>query len=278
MQKLRFLSLALLAISLTAAAQTTKIDVKKGQKYKVESTTHQNSSAEVMGQTMENNTDSKSTMLYEILTAGQNGISLQSTVTKMTVTASAMGQDLSYDSDKTDNAGPLADILSPLLNKPNTLQLDDKGVITKQDQEASSTQSALTGGTTATVTTDLFIPALIGKELKAGDSFTDTFTVKKEKYDSRDSGTYTVKAIENGLATISYAGTQVINAVLEQMGMEMNSYSNNNVKSDLYVDIKTGLVLLKSSTVESSTTIEAGGMSIPATGKTVINVKVSPDK
>lgn len=58
----------------------------------------------------------------------------------------------------------------------------------------------------------------------------------------------------------------------------MNSYSNNNVKSDLYVDIKTGLVLLKSSTVESSTTIEAGGMSIPATGKTVINVKVSPDK
>lgn len=207
MQKLRFLSLALLAISLTAAAQTTKIDVKKGQKYKVESTTRQNSSAEVMGQTMENNTDSKTTMLYEILTAGQDGISLQSTVTKMTVTASAMGQDLSYDSDKTDNAGPLADILSPLLNKPNTLQLDDKGVITKQDQEASSTQSALTGGTTATVTTDLFIPALIGKELKAGDSFTDTFTVKKEKYDSRDSGTYTVKAIENGLATISYTGT-----------------------------------------------------------------------
>lgn len=278
MQKFRFLSLALLAASLTATAQTTKIDVQKGQKYKVENSTKLSSAAEVMGQTMENNTDSKSTTLFEILATGQDGINLQSTVTKMTVTASAMGQDMSYDSDKTDNSGPLADMLSAMLNKANTLQLNDKGLITKQDQEGNSTQSALTNGAAVTVTTDLFIPALIGKELKAGDSFADTFSVKKEKYDSRDSGTYTVKAIENGLATISYSGTQVVNAIIEQMGMEMNSYSNNTVKSDLYVDTKTGLVLLKSSVIESSTTVDVAGMSIPATGKTIINVKVSPEK
>lgn len=153
-----------------------------------------------------------------------------------------------------------------------------KGVITKQDMNTDATQAALTNGGIETTSTDLFIPALIGKELKTGDSFTDTFSVKKEKYDSRDSGTYIVKAIENGLATISYTGTQVINTVLEQMGMEMNSYSNNNVKSDLYVDIKTGLLLLKSSVIESSTTIDVAGMSIPATGKTIINIKVSPEK
>ncbi len=278
MQKFSFFSLALLAASLTGTAQTTKIDVQKGQKYKVENSTKQSSSAEVMGQTMENNSDSKTITLFEILTTGQEGINLQSTVTKMAITASAMGQEMSFDSDKTDNSGPLADMLAAVLNKPNTLQLNEKGVITKQDQEGSSTSSALTGGNTATITTDLFIPALIGKELKVGDSFTDTFSVKKEKYDSRDSGTYTVKAIENGLATISYSGTQVVNAAIEQMGMEMNTYSNNIVKSDLYVDIKTGLLLLKSSVIESNTTVDAAGMSIPATGKTIINIKVSPDK
>jgi uncharacterized protein YfiM (DUF2279 family) len=278
MQKISFFSLAFLAASLMGTAQTTKIDVQKGQKYLVESSTKLTSSAEVMGQTMENNTDSKSTTRYEILATGQEGINLQSTVTKMTVAASAMGQEMSYDSDKADNTGPLAEVVAAILNKPNILQLNDKGVITKQDQEGNSTMSALTGGNTASVTTDLFIPALIGKELKAGDSFTDTFSVKKEKYDSRDSGTYTVKAIENGLATISYTGTQVVNAAMEQMGMEMNTYSNNIVKSDLYVDIKTGLVLLKSSVIESNTTVDAAGMTIPATGKTIINVKVSPDK
>lgn len=278
MQKFRFLSLALLAASLTATAQTTKIDVQKGQKYKVENTTTMSSSAEVMGQTMENNTDSKTITLFEIMTTGQEGIHLQSTVTKITITASAMGQEMSYDSDKTDNTGPLAEVVGATLNKPNLLQLNDKGVITKQDQEGNNVQSAMTGGNTATVTTDLFIPALIGKELKVGDSFTDTFSVKREKYDSRDSGMYTVKAIDNGLATISYTGTQVVNAAMEQMGMEMNTYSNNSVKSDLYVDIKTGLVLLKSSVIESNTTVDAAGMSIPATGKTIINVKVSPEK
>lgn len=278
MQKISFFSLALLAASLTATAQLTKIDVQKGQKYLVENSTKLTSSAEVMGQTMENNTDSKFTTRYEILATGQEGINLQSTVTKMTVNASAMGQEMSFDSDKTDNSVPLADMLTAVLNKPNTLQLNEKGVITKQDPEGNSASSALTGGNTATITTELFIPALIGKELKTGDSFTDTFSVKKEKYDSRDSGTYTVKAIENGLATISYSGTQVINAAVEQMGMEMNTYSNNTVKSDLYVDIKTGLVLLKSSVIESNTTVDAAGMSIPATGKTIINIKVSPDK
>jgi hypothetical protein len=278
MQKISFFSLALLAASLTGTAQTTKIDVQKGQKYKVENSTKQSSSAEVMGQTMENNSDSKTTTLFEILAAGQEGINLQSTVTKMAITASAMGQEMSFDSDKTDNTGPLADMLSGMVNKPNNVQLNDKGLIIKQDEEGNSASSALTGGNTATITTDLFIPALIGKELKVGDSFTDTFSVKKEKYDSRDSGTYTVKAIENGLATISYSGTQVVNAAIEQMGMEMNTYSNNTVKSDLYVDIKTGLLLLKSSIIESNTTVDAAGMSIPATGKTIINIKVSPDK
>ena len=278
MQKFTFLSLALLGASLTATAQLTKIDVQKGQKYKVENTTKMSSAAEVMGQTMENNTDSKTITLFEILTTGQEGIHLQSTVTKITITASAMGQEMSYDSDKTDNTGPLAEVVGATLNKPNLLQLNDKGVITKQDQEGNNVQSAMTGGNTATVTTDLFIPALIGKELKVGDSFSDTFSVKKEKYDSRDSGLYTVKAIDNGLATISYSGTQVVNAAMEQMGMEMNTYSNNTVKSDLYVDIKTGLVLLKSSVIESNTTVDAAGMSIPATGKTIINIKVSPDK
>lgn len=252
--------------------------MQKGQKYKVENSTTMSSSAEVMGQTMENNTDSKTITLFEILTTGQEGIHLQSTVTKITITASAMGQEMSYDSDKADNTGPLAEVVGATLNKPNLLQLNDKGVITKQDQEGNNVQSAMTGGNTATVTTDLFIPALIGKELKVGDSFSDTFSVKKEKYDSRDSGLYTVKAIDNGLATISYSGTQVVNAAMEQMGMEMNTYSNNTVKSDLYVDIKTGLVLLKSSVIESNTTVDAAGMSIPATGKTIINIKVSPDK
>ncbi len=53
--------------SFIAAGQSTKIAVQKGQKYMVETTTKLSTSAEVMGQTMENNNDSKSTTVYEIM-------------------------------------------------------------------------------------------------------------------------------------------------------------------------------------------------------------------
>ncbi len=280
MQKFMFTSLAVLAVgTFSVAAQQTKIDVQKGQKYMVETTTKLTNSAEVMGQTMETNSDSKSTTVYEILGAGQDGINLQSTITKMLANVSMMGQSMSFDSDKKDNEGPIADVLSKMVNKAKALTLDTKGTITKQDATEDGMQASMMGaGGGNEAYTELFIPALIGKELKTGDSYSDVGTVKKEKYDSRDSGTYKITAIENGVASVSYTGTQVVSMVMEQMGMEMTNNSNNIVKSELQVDVKTGLVLAKASVVESTSNIEAGGMQIPATGKTITTIKVSPAK
>ncbi len=116
----------------------------------------------------------------------------------------------------------------------------------------------------------------MGKELKTGESFTDIVTIKKEKFDSRDSGTYKITAIENGVVSISYTGTQVLSLVMEQMGMEMMMNSNNVVKSEIQMDIKTGLVLVKATVLESSANIDAGGMTIPSNGKTITTINVSP--
>jgi hypothetical protein len=278
---MQFIKTGLLAISLTGAvslmAQPVKIGVMTGQKYKVETTTKVNSSAEVMGQTMENNIDSKNTTLYEIKGAGQDGIALQATITNMAVTANAMGQEMSFDSDKKDNSGPMADMLTTKINKAKSITLDTKGSITKQDAEEESSQAAMMGlGDANSTTVELFLPALVGRDLKAGDSFTDVGSVKKEKFSSRDSGTYKITAIENGVASISYTGTQVVNSTMEQMGMEMTNNSNNIVKTELQVDVTTGLILLKASVIESTVSIEAAGMTIPASGKTTVTSKITP--
>jgi hypothetical protein len=124
--------------------------------------------------------------------------------------------------------------------------------------------------------TELYIPVLIGKELKTGDSFTDTSSSSKEKYSSRDSGTYTVKEVENGVANISYSGTQVINTVMEQMGMEMTSTIKNKIATEMQVDIKTGMVIIKATVTDSDATTDAGGMTFPSTGKIITTVKISP--
>jgi Family of unknown function (DUF6263) len=278
MQQIKFPVLAAgLLFSLTALAQTSKIDVQIGQKFKVETSTKLNSSADVMGQTMENNTDTKTTAIYEILGAGQDGIKLKNTITTMKVEASAMGQNMSFDSDKKDNEGPLADALSKLVNKPTEIILDTKGTIVKKDAaEESGAMGMMGGGNGNETATELIIPVLIGKEIKVGDSFSDKGAVKKEKYESRDSGTYTITAINNEVASISYTGTQFISAVMEQMGMEMTTSSSNTVKSELQMNIGTGLVIAKATVIESSVSIDAAGMTIPATGKTITTIKISP--
>lgn len=277
---MQFIKTGLFAISLTGAvslmAQPVKIGVMAGQKYKVETTTKVNSSAEVMGQTMENNIDSKNTTVYEIKGSGQDGLALEATITNMAVTANAMGQEMSFDSDKKDNSGPMAEMLTPRINKAKSIILDTKGNITKQDAEEESSQAAMLGLSDANATTvELFLPVLVGRELKVGDSFPDAGFVKKEKYNSRDSGVYRITAIENGVASISYTGTQVINATMEQMGMEMTNNSNNTVKTEMQVDVNTGVVLLKASVIESSVSIEAAGMTIPASGKTTLTSKIT---
>lgn len=278
---MQFIKSGLLVLSLSGAvsvmAQTVQLGVQTGQKYKVESTVKVNSSAQVMGQSMENNIDTKSNTVYEIKGAGQDGISLSATITNMVVSANTMGQEMSFDSDKKDNSGPMADMLSPKINKAKSITLDTKGTIVKMDASGEDGQSAMMGlGDANASAIDLFVPALVGRNLKVGDSFVDVGTVKKEKYDSRDSGTYTITAIDNNVASISYTGTQAVVTTMEQMGMEMTSTSSNIVKTELQVDVRTGLVLAKASVIESNVSIDAAGMTIPATGKTIMTTKVTP--
>jgi hypothetical protein len=258
-------------------AQQTNIAVQKGQKYRAESTLKTNSSAEVMGQSMETTADNTSITVYEITAVSENELNLQVTITKLQASTSAMGQEMSYDSDKKDNSGPLADILGAKINKPEIIVLDEKGHITKRDENNENQQGQMMGMNNFNATSiDLFVPALIGKELKAGESFTDISTSKKEKYSSRDSGTYTITAIENGIASVSYSGTQEIVATIEQMGMEMISNSNNIVKAEMQVEVKTGLVVAKATVIESNVSVDISGMTIPTTGKTITTLKITP--
>ena len=138
------LSLSLLGI-ITGFSQPTKIDIQKGQKYQVETTNKTTSSAEVMGQTMETLIDSKTITLVEVMNNNSDGTDLQSTATKVLLTSSMMGQDMSFDSDKQDNEGPMAEGLSKLLNKPRAISIDSKGTITKQEIIESDMQWILTG-------------------------------------------------------------------------------------------------------------------------------------
>jgi hypothetical protein len=275
MQKMRWLLIGLFMTITATGFSQMKINVKTGDKYKVQSALNIASTASVMGQSMETLVDVKSNTTYEIAAITSDGIDLQSTITKMDAKTSAMGQESNFDSEKDNNSGPLSDLLSAMINKTNNLSVNNKGVIIKQNKDDNAAALAsLTGGGTET-TIELFVPVLVGKELKIGDSFPDSSSVTGEKNSSKTSGTYTIKSIEKEVINILYTGTETSSSTIEQMGMEMIKNSNNKVTADIKVDKETGLVVEKASVTETNDTIEVSGMSIPATGKTTLTIKVS---
>lgn len=267
------------AESLQPAQQNSAgIQVKAGQKFSVESSIKLTSAVEAMGQTMETNADTKSTIVYEVINTGSDVIEMQKTLTKLAVNASMMGQETNYNSDKDDNSEKLKEMFGNRINKAEGVTIDNKGKIIKQEETASASNPIIemTGIASISSATELFIPDLVGKELKAGESISSISEIKIEKYSSRDSGIYKIHTVENGIASISYSGTQLVMAVIEQMGMEVNSTSNNIVKSELQVDIKTGLVLAKATVTDTNISFEVMGMQVPATGKVISTITAKP--
>lgn len=250
--------------SLNSFSQQIKIQVKKGEKYQVVSSTKTTSIAEVMGQSMESKADNSSTTVYEVRDVEDAEIKLESKITQMKVTAEAMGQSTEFDSDKTDNSGPGSEEMAAMLNQPRTVKLDKKGTITKQDAPENAGTMAMMGMNTGSESAiDLFVPALVGVELKIGSTYPESTEATAEKISTKNTGSYTVTGIDKGIATISYAGTTVVKGQMEQMGQEMDMTSTSAVKSELKLDIASGRVLSKSLTSDGDMTIEAAGMSIP---------------
>ena len=278
---MKTLKLAVFALGLTISfggnAQT-KIVITKGQKFTVESSVKSNSVAEVMGQSMETIMNSDNTTQYEIKDIDKDEIKITSTLTKISAYTSAMGQEGKYDSEKSDNSGELADILGKNLNKPRKIVMDPSGNIKKQDEDnmINSGGIAAISNSANSTTTEMYIPELIGRSLNIGDSIPYIGETKSEKSNTKDSGTYRITAVENGLASISYTGTRDIVTSIEQMGMEMQVTGTNAVKTELQMDINTGLVLVKATVIDMNLSIDAGGMLIPVTGKTVTTTKVTP--
>ncbi len=265
------------ALLLTSTIFAQKLPVNSGQKFQVVTKTSSTTNIEVMGQSMENSSTSEFTTIYQVKSAADEGASIVSTISKIKMNASAMGQEMSYDSEKKDNEGPLADGMGGFVNKDKNVSLDAKGNVVKEDKLEGEDQLSMSGLALGK-TSDFLSPALIGKEFKAGATWDDSTTTKSDKGSTTNVGTYTVKSVENGVATIEYAGTQKGTTTSEQMGQEITSTMANKVSSVIKADAKTGLITEKNSVIDVNVTAEASGMTIPVTGKITMNSVVTEVK
>jgi hypothetical protein len=267
----------------TVNAQKITLNVNKGQKYSINTTTKMNNSAEVMGQTMETNVSSTTVGTAEITDVKEKAFDVTEVVSKMQSSMSMMGQEMNYDSDKKDNNEKVADIYEKMLNKPKSYTIGLDGFIIKENTpiikekegEDEMNPMAMFGGSgVAASGVSIYLPSVLNKDLAVGFTWMDS-TTTKGKMSTKAVNNYKVISIENGIVTVENNSIVSINGVIEQMGQEMGMSSTSTIKALSKINQKTGILQETVSEGTSKSTIEAAGMSIPANGTISTKIEVT---
>lgn len=271
--KIIFCALAF-SVTITATAQSkneekNKLSVNPGHKFQVDNTVKTVSSMEMMGQQMDMTADISAVRLFEVKDKKESNYQVSSTITKIVTSANAMGQAMSYDSDKKDDtASELSKALKDKINVPVEMEMNDEGklVSAKKDTSAKSKQGMgdMIGGIgtdETTLTDDLFL--LVPKNIKVGDTWSDSVITDGLKT-YRD---YTVKSLQGSDATVTLSGKQVMNKIMENMGMEMTMTMDSKLTGEIVVDTRSSIIKQRSLTADGTGSMDVMGQSVPMTTK-----------
>jgi hypothetical protein len=290
--KKNVLVLMAVAAGFAATAQTFKPAVKleAGKKYNVNTITKANMTQEAMGQTMEIPIETSTYQVLEIKAAASEGYQSSSTTQRLVFSASVMGQEMSYDSDKKeDREGKMGASMNNMVGKPTTFTVGMDGKVIEKTvvkPEASKAEASegdmMTGmmnniGLAQAAASPAFNLFPDSKEMKIGDTFVESVSDDKDGK-TKTTTTYKLTSIKDGIAAFDFTGAGSIEKTMETQGMQMNIVSATKLTGIMLVDIATGLLSKKTTTTETTGNIEVSGMQIPMTGKATTTVEVAPAK
>ena len=219
------------ALLSTAFAQTTgNINLSKGQKFSVDNKITAVTTQTLMGQSMESNAEITSKYSIEVKDIKDNNYNLTNTFTKMKAKMSAMGNDLNFDSDKKeDMAGEYAASFKDIINNPKSVVINRSGKVLNINNWKDSSN----------------------------------------KEGIQKSTMYTVKEIKGTEAVISITGILNTNIKSQMQGIDVANKSKGSLTGEEIVDITTGVIKQKTTTLESQGTISvvSQGLDIPMTTK-----------
>jgi hypothetical protein len=268
------LPLIIACFSTTCFAQSNII-LSKGQKFLVDNTVTAHTTQTLMGQSMESNAVLSTNYSIEVKDAKDSSYNLLNTFTKMKLKMSAMGNDMNFDSDKKeDMAGEYAASFKNYINHPKVVEIDKGGKILNKisDSNQSSSPDAMKmmiqqmlgdPEETGYGVTIAFVP--VPSKMIAGYSWTDS----SSQEGIQRSTTYTVKEIKGKDAVIAITGTLVTDTKAQMQGMDLVNKSKGNIMGVETVDITSGLIKEKTTTLLSSgtVTLTGQGLEIPVITK-----------
>jgi hypothetical protein len=280
LQNLFFLLLCITALPAAAQKNKGSLQLNKGQKLQVDNTIKSVISMDLMGQSMEINSDAFMLHQAEVKDKKDTSYTIAATLTKMTTNGTMMGQSYSFDSDnkKDRDSSDLGKMMKDQLDVPKEMELNSKGqVINQKMVEVPAAADAnpmmgmmkgMAGSGTDFALAEVF--QVIPSGIKQGESWSDSVILDGVK----TYRTYTLKEITNNIATIAVSGNQKTTKAMEQMGSEINLAMDSKISGECKVDTKTGIVQQKNLVIEGSGAADAMGQSIPLTMKVTSTLAV----
>ena len=263
-RKLLGLPILLFFASTSFTQSIGKVVLNKGQKFIQEATGNILVSQEMMGQQMQSKIDISSTNTLEVTNVKDTSYSLTNTITKMKMNMSAMGQDMSYDSDREDNDSMMSNSMGKMINDPQSFEISPMGkLISKSDTTSELTNNDMMSGLQNVLgNSDAFLAMPL--KAKAGYSWVDSV----DKDGSRSNMTYTIKELRGNDATVSVKGAMQMSQKAEAQNVEFTNNSTGAISGELVIDAKTGIIKQRNTAIETTGTVEVMGQQIPMTTKT----------
>ncbi len=276
MKKLFFA--ALLIVGNFVQAQT-KIKLDKGQKFETGTVMTISVNMEQMGQAIEINSNINTTNQLEVKMVSKDSSVIASTLSKMKLTGSMMGQDMNYDSENpADKDSEIGKVLSKSIGQITEVTVNDAGKITSIKKPAADDEAAgmmsLLGGGDENDGTDTGVKGIFANfntiKVKTGDTWMDSSSNGNNKVVN----TYLVKDIKGDELSVNIISIEAKSFTREQQGMEVLVSMQVKSTGDWVYEKSTGMLKQTNVVAEAAGTAEVMGMSIPMTNKTTTAVTV----
>lgn len=261
-----------MAVAIFTSTQAQKIAISKGQKLESGSVMKMNMTIDMMGQSIENVFDTKTTSEIEVKDVTDKGFLLSNTIKRVVSTISAMGNDMNFDSDKKeDMEGQMGEAYKGKINTPKDVLVGKDGkiaeVIGELKEDAAGMGSMLN---IESMTKGQSYPLLIqlpSGNVKPGQTWTDSSgtpeTVKRVMV-------YTLKEIKGDDVIVSFTGTMAKVGTIQQGGMEIQMDISGGMKGETAYEKASGWLKTNTMDVDIKGTMEVMGQSAPLTMKMAI--------
>jgi len=258
------MSILFTAISF-AQVPVTKIKLIKGEKFLSTTSTTGSVGMEMMGQNMETISESSQVSTIEVKDETPAGYLITGIVSKMKVkTKGGFGPAMDFDSDKKEDMNSeigkaVKDELTPKNMQIgfNGKALSDIKDSTNEDDMAKVMRSVMTNGAGDNGIAVDFILIPAGK--KSGDVWLDSSYTNGIKINN----IYTLKQLTGSEAIVLLNSVSKINKSVKAQGAEITIDMNSKISSSNIIDITSGLIKEKKTTVEGTGNFKAGGQEMP---------------